>query len=98
MSHLFLVSKSMGQLADAQDAPVAIEVYAYNQRPFSFAMSGTQPDYQHWVKRKRQTVLRFGHSTAYIGRYNQAKNRDFEQQTHINTENIARTEVPFRFV
>jgi uncharacterized protein (UPF0303 family) len=88
----------MGQLADAQDAPVAIEVYAYNQRPFSFAMSGTQPDYQHWVKRKRQTVLRFGHSTAYIGRYNQAKNRDFEQQTHINTENIARTEVPFRFV
>jgi len=71
-------------LADAQNASVLIEVYAYNQRLFCFAMSGTQPDNQHWVKRKRQSVLRFGHSSAYIGRYNQAKNRDFEQQLHID--------------
>ena len=46
-------------LADAQNASVLIEVYAYNQRLFCFAMSGTQPDNQHWVKRKTSERIAF---------------------------------------
>ena len=47
-------------------------------------MSGTQLDNHHWIKRKRQSVLRFGHSLYYLGQYNKSKNREFEQQVHIN--------------
>jgi len=72
------------QLAEAKEASVTIEVYAFNQPLFCYVMSGKHPDNQDWVKRKRQTVLRFGHSSAYIGQYNHAKKRDFEQQAHIN--------------
>ncbi|MFT6924827.1 MAG: hypothetical protein ACJAZP_000397 [Psychromonas sp.] len=74
------------KLAEDKNAVVAIEVYAFNQTLFSYAMPGTELDNQHWIKRKRQTVLRFGHSTYYIGQYNRAKNREFEQQVHINAE------------
>ncbi|MCG6201376.1 heme-degrading domain-containing protein [Psychromonas antarctica] len=70
--------------AEDKNAVVAIEVYAFNQILFSYAMPGTQVDNSHWIKRKRDTVLRFGHSTYYIGQYNKAKNREFEQQMHIN--------------
>jgi len=72
------------KLAEDKNVNVAIEVYAFNQTLFSYAMSGTQLDNLHWIKRKRQSVLRFGHSTYYLGQYNQSKNREFEQQVHIN--------------
>ncbi|WP_432468342.1 heme-degrading domain-containing protein [Agarivorans sp. Z349TD_8] len=72
------------ELAEEKNVLIAIEVYAFNQNLFSYAMHGTQLDNQHWIKRKRQTVLRFGHSSYYVGQYNQAKNRAFEQQAHIN--------------
>lgn len=74
------------QLAEKREAQVTIEVYAFNQCLFNYAMPGTQPDNQHWIKRKRQTVLRFGHSSYYIGQYNTAKDRVFEQQEHIDPE------------
>lgn len=72
------------QLAEEKKAVVAIEVYAFNQTLFSYAMTGTQPDNLLWIKRKRQSVLRFGHSTYYLNQYNQSKNREFEQQVHID--------------
>jgi uncharacterized protein (UPF0303 family) len=72
------------KIAEDNDALVAIEVYAFNQTLFSHAMCNTQLDNQLWIKRKRQTVLRFGHSSYYMGQYNKAKNREFEQQVHIN--------------
>lgn len=75
---------SLKKIAEDNNALVAIEVYAFNQTLFSHAMSSTELDNQIWIKRKRQTVLRFGHSSYYMGRYNQAKNREFEQQVHIN--------------
>jgi uncharacterized protein (UPF0303 family) len=71
-------------LAEKQQAQVAIEVYAFNQRLFSYAMAGTTPDNLLWIKRKRQSVLRFGHSTYYLNQYNASKNRTFEDQNHIN--------------
>jgi uncharacterized protein (UPF0303 family) len=72
------------KIAEDKNAFVAIEVFAFNQTLFSYAMSGRQLDNQHWIKKKRQSVLRFGHSSYYLGQYNQSKNREFEQQVHID--------------
>jgi uncharacterized protein (UPF0303 family) len=70
--------------AEKLSAAVAIEVYGFEQVLFSYAMQGTAKDHQEWLRRKRQSVLRFGHSSYYQGQYNAAKNRDFEAQPHID--------------
>lgn len=71
-------------IAESNKSAVAIEVYAFNQVIFSYAMVNTTPDNLHWIKRKRQSVLRFGHSTYYLNQYNASKNREFEAQMHID--------------
>jgi uncharacterized protein (UPF0303 family) len=80
----WLLGCKLKKIAEDKNAIVVIEVYAFNQTLFSYAMSGTQPDNQHWINRKRQSVLRFGHSSYYLGKLNKSKNREFEQQVHIN--------------
>lgn len=70
--------------AEAMSTSVAIEVYAFGQIVFSYAMPGTAIDHQDWLRRKRQTVLRFGHSSYFQGLYNAAKNRDFEAIPHLD--------------
>ena len=71
-------------LADDQKAAIALEVYAFNQVLFSYAMAGTTADNQTWIARKRASVLRFGHSSFYLGEYNRSKGRQFEQQPQID--------------
>lgn len=65
-------------------ASVTIEVYAFERVLFSYAMPGTSSDNQDWAKRKRRTVMRFGHSSYYLGQYNKLKQREFESQQHID--------------
>ncbi|ANQ20115.1 hypothetical protein BA893_22170 [Vibrio natriegens] len=70
--------------AEGRSATVFIEVYAFEQVLFSYAMEGSTKDKQDWAKRKRQSVLRFGHSSHYLGHYNASKQRDFDSQPHID--------------
>lgn len=70
--------------AEKLSVSVAIEVYAFEHVLFSYFMPGTNKDNQDWIKRKRQSVMRFGHSSYYQGQYNASKNRDFEAQSHID--------------
>jgi uncharacterized protein (UPF0303 family) len=75
---------SLKSAAEERSAAVLIEVYAFEQVLFSYAMEGSSKDKQDWAKRKRQSVLRFGHSSHYLGHYNASKQRDFESQPHID--------------
>ena len=70
--------------AEKLEVSVAIEVYAFEHVLFSYLMPGTNKDNHDWIKRKRQSVMRFGHSSYYQGQYNASKNRDFEAQPHID--------------
>ncbi|WP_049629163.1 heme-degrading domain-containing protein [Cellvibrio sp. pealriver] len=70
--------------ADKISASVSIEVYAFEQVVFSYAMPGTSKDQQDWIRRKRQAVMRFGNSSYYLGQYNAAKNRDFEAIPYLD--------------
>ena len=70
--------------AEKISAAVSIEVYAFEQVVFSYAMPGTSKDQQDWIRRKRQAVMRFGNSSYYLGQYNAAKNRDFEAIPHVD--------------
>ena len=70
--------------AEQLSVSVAIEVYAFEHVLFSYFMPGTNKDNHEWVRRKRQSVIRFGHSSYYQGQYNASKGRDFEVQPHID--------------
>lgn len=70
--------------AEKRAVSVAIEVYAFEHVLFSYFMPGTTKDNHDWVRRKRQSVMRFGHSSYYQGQYSASKNRDFEVQPHID--------------
>lgn len=70
--------------AEKHSVSVAIEVYAFEHVLFCYLMPGTTKDNHEWIKRKRQSVMRFGHSSYYQGQYNAFKNRDFEAQPHID--------------
>lgn len=71
-------------VADKSGAAIAIEVYAFEHVLFSYFMPGTNKDNHEWIRRKRQSVIRFGHSSYYQGQYSLFKNRDFEAQPHID--------------
>jgi uncharacterized protein (UPF0303 family) len=70
--------------AEKKSLSIAIEVYAFEHVLFSYFMPGTNKDNHEWVRRKRQAVMRFGHSSYYLGQENASKNRDFEAQAHID--------------
>lgn len=72
------------QAAEKLSVAVSIEVYAFEHVIFSYSMPGTSKDNQEWIRRKRQSVMRFGHSSYYQGQYSASKNRDFEAQAHID--------------
>lgn len=70
--------------AEKLSVSVSIDVYAFEQVVFSYAMPGTSKDQQDWIRRKRNSVMRFGHSSYYQGQYNAAKNRDFEAIPYLD--------------
>ncbi len=70
--------------ADQNAAAISIEIYAFEHVLFSYFMPGTSKDNHDWLIRKRQTVMRFGHSSYYTGQYNVAKNRNFETIPHLD--------------
>ena len=70
--------------AEKISSAVSIEVYAFEQVVFSYAMPGTSKDQQDWIRRKRQAVMRFGNSSYYLGQYNASKNREFETIPHLD--------------
>lgn len=82
----WLLGQSLYQRAAACQAPVVLEVYAYGRVLLQAALPGSNLDNHSWIERKRNTVLRFGHSSLYLGEYNRSKGREFEAQTHIDPQ------------
>lgn len=72
------------QAAEQLGAAVAIEVYGFGQVLFQYAMPGTAADKFDWVRRKRNSVLKYNHSTYYLSLYNAQKQREFEAQLHVD--------------
>jgi len=58
----------LAKKARAEGLPISVAVVRGGQRLFWFAAEGTSPDNDSWLDRKIRTVLRFGHSSLYMGR------------------------------
>jgi len=46
---------------------------------FHYSFPGTSPDNDEWVKRKINTVTRFGHSSFYMGQYLKSLGKTIEE-------------------
>ncbi|MFD1692077.1 heme-binding protein [Azotobacter chroococcum] len=67
------LGQQLHRLATAVQAPAVLEIHAYGRVAFSAALPGSSADNDDWVRRKRNTVLRFGHSSMYLGSTTAAK-------------------------
>lgn len=67
--------------AEARAAPVVVDVSLCGQQLFHYAMPGTTPDNADWVRRKRNTVLRFHRSSYAVGLSLQRQGTTLEAKT-----------------
>ncbi|WLD58600.1 heme-degrading domain-containing protein [Salinispirillum sp. LH 10-3-1] len=72
------------QRALQKQVALVIEVFAFQQVIYRVATAGAQPEQHHWVERKRASVLRFGHSTYFLGQSHAARGKVFEEKDYID--------------
>jgi uncharacterized protein (UPF0303 family) len=53
--------------AKREGLPIVIDIMRGTHQLFHAALAGSAPDNDEWVKRKARAVIRFGHSSHYIG-------------------------------
>jgi uncharacterized protein (UPF0303 family) len=71
------------EAARAAALPVVVSITRGGQRLFHAALPGTSPDNDDWVERKSRVVLRFGHSSLYLGTQARAAGSSFEERTGL---------------
>ena len=70
--------------AEAQLAPVAIDIRRGEQQLFHAALAGSNADNDAWIERKCRLVRRFGVSSFLFGRRLAAAGRTFEDATLLD--------------
>lgn len=78
------LGQCLHQRAAEQGAPVAIEVFAFGQVLFFSALPGAGLENSEWAMRKRNTVLRNGHASLYVGLVNEQKGEPMAAQAFID--------------
>jgi uncharacterized protein (UPF0303 family) len=69
--------------------PIVISISRGGQRLFHAALAGTSPDNDDWVERKSRVVLRFGHSSLYMGTQARMASSTFEDRTGLDPAQYA---------
>jgi uncharacterized protein (UPF0303 family) len=80
------------QLVDAVkklEMPAAVSIVRCGQQLFQHALTGATPDHAEWIRRKENVVLRFRHSSYYMGTYYRGLGSTFEEQTGLDSAQFA---------
>ena len=77
------------ELAIAADAQISIDISIFDQLLFAHAMTGTSLENSHWIRRKKNAVKRFGHSSYYLGELYRAQGASFESKTQLDPNEYA---------
>ncbi|KAI9468912.1 MAG: hypothetical protein EXX96DRAFT_589696 [Benjaminiella poitrasii] len=68
---------------------VVIDIALNGHQLFHYAMDCTSKDNDEWVRRKNNTVNRFGHSSFYIGRYLASQGKTLEEKYFVDEKDYA---------
>ena len=70
----------------AEQLPIAVEIVRNGHQLFHAALPGATPDNDAWIARKAATVLRFGHSSLYVGQRSREAGTTFEEQFGLDPQ------------
>lgn len=62
----WIIGNMMVEAAKKNSLGITIDICRSNQQLFHYAMPGTSPDNDEWIKRKNRLVGRFFHSSFYM--------------------------------
>ena len=62
----YLLGTLLYRKAKEADLPVAIDITRSGQVLFHAGLNGSSPDNDAWIRRKINTVMRFGHASYYM--------------------------------
>ncbi|KAG2207223.1 hypothetical protein INT47_012276 [Mucor saturninus] len=68
---------------------VVIDITLNGHQLFHYAMGGTTKDNDEWVRRKNNTVNRFGRSSYYVGRHLANQNKTVEEKYFVDEKEYA---------
>ncbi len=69
--------------------PIAIDIMRGTHQLFHAALNGSAPDNDEWVKRKARAVIRFGHSSLYMGELLKSRGQTIEKNYLVPESEIA---------
>jgi uncharacterized protein (UPF0303 family) len=75
--------------ARAEQLPIVVEISRGGQQLFHAALPGTVPDNDTWIARKSRVVLRFGHSSLYMGQSSREAGTTFEERFGLSLDEYA---------
>lgn len=61
------IGSALVATAVARNLPITVDITRAGHQLFHASRPGTSPDNDEWVKRKTRLVMRFGHSSFYVG-------------------------------
>ncbi len=75
--------------AEHRGAFVAIDISMNGHCLFAYAMPGTTIDNTEWIRRKRNVVDRYQHSSWYMRHYFEAKGKSIEESSLVDIRDYA---------
>lgn len=69
--------------------PVTVDVVRAGQQLFHAALPGTSADNDAWVARKSRVVMRYGHSSLYVGALARSTGGTFEESSRLDPDTYA---------
>ena len=77
------------ELGRSRSLPITVDVRRAGQQLFHAALPGTSADNDEWVIRKNSVVMRFGHSSYYMGRRAALKDVPFHEAMLVDPREFA---------
>jgi uncharacterized protein (UPF0303 family) len=77
------------ELGRARGLPITVDVTRAGQQLFHASLPGTSADNDEWVIRKNAVVMRFGHSSYYMGRRAALKDVPFHEAMLVDPRQYA---------
>lgn len=75
--------------AQRDGLPIVIDILRGTHQLFHAALRGSAPDNDEWAKRKARVVIRFGHSSFYVGELLKSRNQTMEKNYLVSESEFA---------
>ncbi|CAH0532752.1 hypothetical protein VST7929_00598 [Vibrio stylophorae] len=88
-AYAWQLGEAIKQEAENRGVNVAIDITFNGQTLFYYAMPTTTQDNAEWIRRKRNVVQRWQHSSWYMGRYYEAKGKTMAEAALVDARDYA---------